>query len=204
MIYGYARVSTAKQIKGNSLEEQKQELINKNCPKENIVEESYTGTTMYRPKFKELISKLQRNDTLMVTKLDRFARTVNEGNEIINQLLEKGVNVHILNMGFMDNTPNSKMIRTLFLAFAEYERDMIIERTQAGRAKAKELDPIGFAERDGRPQKFSKTQQQHAINLIEKEHISYKEVSQMLNISESTLYRIMRNHRAKKITETNK
>lgn len=197
MIYGYARVSTAKQIKGNSLEEQRQELINKNCPVENIVEESYTGTTTNKPKFKELINKLQRNDTLMVTKLDRFARTVNEGNEIINQLLEKGVNVHILNMGFMDNTPNSKMIRTLFLAFAEYERDMIIERTQAGRAKAKELDPIGFAERDGRPRALTKDREEFAIDLIKNQHYSYKRASEMLNISERTLYRIMQKYRAK-------
>ena len=201
-VYGYIRVSTNKQtVNGNSLEEQKSKLMAKGVKEKNIFADRYTGTKMDRPAFNKLKEKIKAGDTLMVTKLDRFARTAEEGNQIIEKFISEGIAVHILNMGLMDTTPIGELLRKVVLAFSEFERAMIVERTQEGKAFARKNNP-NF--KDGRPEKFSKTQQQHAINLIEKEHISYKEVSQMLNISESTLYRIMRNHRAKKITETNK
>jgi DNA invertase Pin-like site-specific DNA recombinase len=77
MIYGYARVSSKNQLKGNSLEEQTEILRANGCME--IVAEQYTGTTTSRPKFHELIAKLKEGDTFMVTKLDRFARNVTEG-----------------------------------------------------------------------------------------------------------------------------
>lgn len=73
----------------------------------------------------------------MFTKLDRVARSAIEGSKLINSLLVKNVRVHILNIGIMDNTPASKLIRQIFFAFAEFERDLIVERTQEGRAIAK-------------------------------------------------------------------
>lgn len=73
----------------------------------------------------------------MVTKLDRFARSASQGIELVKKPISKGVKVHILNMGLMDNTPASKLIRNIFFAFAEFERDMIVERTQEGKAIAK-------------------------------------------------------------------
>ena len=78
MIYGYARVSTKTQVKGNSLEEQKRELEQNGCTE--IITEQYTGKTTDRPKFKKLIEEmLQPGDTLVVCKLDRFARTGSRG-----------------------------------------------------------------------------------------------------------------------------
>ena len=76
---------------------------------------------------------MEPGDTLMVTKLDRLSRSAHQGILFIDQLLGHGIKVHVLNMGLMDNTPTGKLIRTIHFAFAEFERDMIVERTQEGR-----------------------------------------------------------------------
>ncbi|MBR6888188.1 MAG: recombinase family protein [Selenomonadaceae bacterium] len=107
----------------------------KNAGFDELVVEEFTGTTTKRPCLDALIERLQSGDTLLVTKLDRFARSTAEGSALINELLNRGVSVHILNMGLIDNTPTGKLITHIMLAFAEYERDLIIERTQAGKAK---------------------------------------------------------------------
>ena len=140
MIYGYARVSTATQGRdGNSLEEQVAALTAYGC--EEIVQEAYTGKTMERPAFQALLDKLNTNDMLVVTKLDRFARTTIQGVQTVQELFDRGVKVHILNMGLVENTLTGNLILTVMLAFAEYERGMIVERTQTGKAVAKANNP---------------------------------------------------------------
>ena len=109
---------------------------------------------MERPKFLELLERLEEGDTLVVCKLDRFARTAIEGVQTVRELFERGVRVHILNMGLVENTLTGNLILTVMLAFAEYERGMIVERTQTGKAVAKQ-DP-NF--KDGRPKKFTSEQ----------------------------------------------
>lgn len=193
MIYGYARVSTKGQAKdGNSLENQIETL------KENgaveIYTDSFTGTKTDRPEFNKLLNKLKEGDTLMVTKLDRFARSMTQGSELINQLIDKGIKVNILNIGVMDNTPASKLTRNIFFSFAEFERDMIIERTQEGKAQAKKNNP-NFKE--GRPKKYSKDKIDKAIELLDS--MSYKEVEKLTGISKSTLIREVRKRKAEKI-----
>lgn len=186
MIYGYARVSTKGQEKnGNSLENQI-ELLKENGAAE-IYADSFTGTKTDRPEFKKLLTVLKEGDTLIVTKLDRFARSMMQGSELVTELLEKGIKVNILNIGVMDNTPASKLIRNIFFSFAEFERDMIIERTQEGKAIAK-LKP-GFKE--GRPKKYTKEQLDNALSMLTVcgGLYSYKEVERLLNISVSTLIR---------------
>ena len=146
MIYGYARVSTAGQAaSGNSLADQQEQLTKAGC--QEIIVEQYTGSTTHRPAFIQLLDKLQPDDTLVVTKLDRIARNAGEGINLINDLMKKGIKVHILNIGLLDNTPTGKLIANIMLAFAQFERDMIIERTQAGKAIAKQK--ADFV--DGRP-----------------------------------------------------
>lgn len=126
---------------------------------------------------------MRSGDTLVVTKLDRIARSATQGIELIQSLLDKGVVVHVLNMGLMDNTPTGKLIRNIMLAFAEFECDMIVERTQEGKAIAKQNPEF----REGRPKKYTKAQMEHAISLLNS--YSYKEVSEMTGISKSTLIR---------------
>lgn len=183
MIYGYARVSTATQGReGNSLEEQKNALIMQGC--EVIVTESYTGKTMARPKFQMLLTQLRSHDTLVVCKLDRFARTTIEGVQTVKELFARGVRVHILNMGVIEDTLTGNLILTIMLAFAEYERGMIVERTQTGKEIAK-LSPYFH---EGRPKKYSQEQIEMALDLL-KSGKSYKQVQTLTGISKSTLLR---------------
>ena len=185
MIYGYARVSTVKQMKnGNSLEDQVRQL--QEAGAQEIVTDSYTGTKMERPQFTALLERLQQGDKLIVTKLDRFAITAVEGGAIVKALHEKGVTIHILNMGVADNTPMGKLMVTMLLAFAEFERDMIVERTQSGKAIARS----NGKRVDGRPKKYKPDQMRHALELLEDN--SYSEVEKMTGISKSTLIRAAR------------
>ena len=185
MIYGYARVSTKGQAKdGNSLEAQEKALKEAGATK--IYTDAFTGTKTDRPEFDKLMNKLQSGDTLIVTKLDRFARSMSQGSELVSELIEKGIKVYILNIGIMDNTPSSKLIRNVFFAFAEFERDMIVERTQEGKTIAKQNPDF----KEGRPKKYSKKQVEHALELLENH--SYKQVEDLTGISKSTLIRAKR------------
>lgn len=143
MRYGYGRVSSTTRYKGGedgvSLESQEKKLIEAGC--DEIVLESYTGMKMERPKFTKLINRLVEGDTLVVCKLDRFARTASDGVAMIKELLEKGISVHVLNMGLVENTPTGKLILHIMAAFGEYERDMIVERLNDGKAEAKAKNP---------------------------------------------------------------
>lgn len=140
MIYGYARVSSKGQERyGNSLQDQQAQLTNAGCTE--IYCDSFTGTKMDRPQFSALMNKLQPGDTLTVTKLDRFARTAADGAKTVQGLIDRGIAVHVLNMGKADNTPMGKLLTTVMFAFAEFERDMIVERTATGRAVAKANNP---------------------------------------------------------------
>lgn len=195
MIYGYARVSTKGQAKdGNSLEEQKERLLDEGVAEENIYCEAYSGAKADRPVFNELIDKLKEGDKLVVTKLDRFCRDTSSGLEYIEKLMNKGVKIHILNMGLIEDTPIGKMIVTNLLAFAEFERAMIVERTQTGKAQAKKNNP-NFKE--GRPKKYSKDKIDKAIELLDS--MSYKEVEKLTGISKSTLIREVRKRKAEKM-----
>lgn len=182
-IYGYARVSSQTQLKGNSIEEQISTLTANGATK--VVSEQYTGKTTSRPKLQNLIATLQPGDTLMVTKLDRLARNVTEGIELIKNLFQKNVKVHVLNIGLLENTSMGNFFIITLLAVAELERSMIIERTQAGKAIARTRD--GF--REGRPP-IQQEKIQLAISLLHS--YSYKEVEAMTGISKSTLVRYHR------------
>lgn len=193
MKYGYARVSTRGQAThGNSLEEQVSRLKEEGC--ETIVEEQYTGTTTNRPKFSKLIDELKQGDTIVVTKLDRFARSAAEGSKVIKELQGRGVKVHVLNMGLIDDSNVGHLIANILFSFAEFERDMIVERTQEGKARAR--TKAGFHE--GRPKKFSKERVDNAIGLLLQGN-SYKRVSDMTGISTATLTRAMRSYKAKQM-----
>lgn len=183
MKYGYARVSTHWQASdGNSLEAQIESLNVAGADK--IYMDEYSGRTTKRPQLDELLSVISSGDELIVTKLDRMARSVIEGSELIKRLQEKKITVNVLNIGCMDNSPTGRLITNVMLSFAEFERDMIIERTQEGKNAAKRNNP-DF--KDGRPCKFSDEQMELALELLEKH--SYKEVSNMTGISKSTLQR---------------
>jgi len=180
MKYGYGRVSTASQ----DLELQLQTLESEGCDK--IYSEKFTGTKADRPQFVELLSLLKKGDTLVVTKLDRFARSAEDGVNLIKELLSKGIKVHILNMGLEEDTSMGRLILRMLSAIAEFARDMIVERLAEGKAIAKQNPDI----REGRPKKFTKKQVAHALQLLETN--SYTQVEEITGISKSTLIRAKR------------
>ncbi len=184
-VIGYARVSTRNQLDGNSLEQQLG-LITNRYPTAIVYEES-KSSVKERKVFNKVIESLNEGDTLVVTTLDRFCRTVKEGLEIIDLLMDKGVRIHILNMGLIEDTPMGRLIVTNLLAFAEFERSMIVERTQTGKAIAKTKE--GWKE--GRPKLYTKEQLDNALSMLTVNggNRSYKEVERLLGISKSTLIR---------------
>ena len=185
MIYGYARVSTVKQIAGNSLEEQETILRGEGCQEVFVVQ--YTAKTTDRPKLKELMLRMEPNDTLIVTKLDRLARTVQEGSKLIQDLIDRDITVIIKNLGTISSKPMDKLMLNMLLSFAQFEHSMIIERTQAGKEIAKTKD--GF--KDGRPLKYTPHQLDHAMRLLG-EGNSYTQVEKQTTISKPTLIRYKR------------
>ena len=183
MIYGYARVSTHYQAKeGNSLQVQSEML--RAAGAEDIYSDAFTGTVAERPELDRLLLKMKDGDTIVVTKLDRIARNLKQGLELIDGLNDRGIKVHVLNMGVIDSTPTGRLIRNIMLSFAEWERDMIIQRTYEGKQQAKKRP--GFHE--GRPPKFSEAQTEAALELLLTH--SYNEVSAITGISKATLVRL--------------
>ena len=182
MVYGYARVSTPGQVRDGHGVEAQENLLRENGAEE-IFSDTFSGKKLHRPQLDILLSKLTRGDTLIVTKLDRIARSAVDGMNLTESLIERGVTINILSIGVLSDTTTGKLIRSIFFAFAEFERSLIIERTQAGKAIARTKQ--GF--KDGRPKKFTPEQLRHAVNLLETH--TYKDVESMTKISKSTLQR---------------
>lgn len=183
IIYGYIRVSSKGQAKdGNSLEAQEEAV--RSAGATEIIQDVYTGVTTDRPELDKLVEKLKPGDTLICTKLDRIARSTQQGIELIESLANRGVKIQILNLGgILDDSPTGKLIRNVMLCFAEFERDMIMQRTREGKEIARK-DPNY---REGRKPKYTEEQINHALTLLS-DH-SYKEVERMTGISKSTLIR---------------
>jgi len=181
MIYGYARVSTRTQVSGTSLEDQTAKIKEAYPDVAEIISEQYSGAKS-RPKFNELLGRLTEGDILVVCKLDRFCRTTKEGLEYIDQLVNKGVKIHILNMGLIENNPIGRLIITQLLAFAEFERAMITERMQGGRQYKRENDPTY---KDGRKEVAVDVERGRKLLA---EGMSVSKMCKQLGISRATWY----------------
>lgn len=179
MKYGYARVSTESQSLSTQLQLLKQVGI------DEIFQEKYTRTTTKRPEFARLLAIVQPNDVIIVTKLDRFARNTGEDLQMIQQLFENQVKINILNMGTIDDTPVGRLIFTVFSAFAQFERDMIVTRTQEGKSYARRHNPKYH---EGRPKVYSDEKIWQAYQLHQK-GMTYRELSLRTGTSISTLRR---------------
>ncbi|MBO5969300.1 MAG: recombinase family protein [Clostridia bacterium] len=191
MRYGYGRVSSTTRYAGgedgNSLEAQDKKLRAAGC--DEIILEAYTGTKMDRPKFTKLIAKLVSGDTLVVCKLDRFARTATEGVELIKELMGRGVSVHVLNMGLVEDSPTGRLTLTIMMAFAEYERDMIIERLNDGKEEAKAKNPDY---KEGRKAIEIPLEFEGCRNYVAEGNMTVVEACKYLGISRSLWYKWMK------------
>ena len=183
MKFGYIRVSTRKQARdGNSLEAQREALTAAGA--EKIYTDTFTGTKMDRPEWDKLRAQLRRGDVLIVTKLDRLARSVSQASGLITDMIDEGITINVLNLGVLSNDSVNTLLRNVLLSFAQFERDMIVQRTQEGKAVARATDP-DF--REGRPPKFDAEQLDHAMELLENH--SYAQTAKLTGISKSTLIR---------------
>lgn len=184
MRYGYGRVSSKGQaLNGNSLEDQEKKLLEAGC--DEVILEAFTGTKMDRPKFSALLERLEPGDTLIVTKLDRFARTASAGVEVIKDLMGRGVSVHVLNMGLVEDTPTGRLILNILLAFAEFERDNIVERLADGREVAKENNPDY---KEGRKSKAPANFHWY-LKAVDAGEITVAEACRLLKIHKTQWYR---------------
>lgn len=186
-LIGYARVSTVGQ--GNGLETQKGLLDEAGCKR--IFFEKVTGTsTTRRNELKEAMQFLDEGDTLIVTKIDRLARSIIDLNNIVEELNIKGVNVRFLkeNIEFQAEKNNNSLQTLLFNilgSFAQFERDIIIERTGEGRERAKKQ-----GKHMGRPAKDKKAIQK-ALKLYgerESNGLSVNDIAKMTSVPRSTIY----------------
>ncbi len=181
MIYGYARVSSKGQAKdGYSLEAQEKEL--RKAGASEVFSDAFTGTKNNRPELDKLLNKMQSGDRVIVTKFDRIARSLTHGIELIDGLNKRGITVHVLDMGIIDDSATGRLIRNSMLSIAEFERDMIQQRMDEGKAISGNYG--------GRPKKFTKKRLDYAVNLLN--DYSYSQVVEMTGMSKSTLQRAKR------------
>lgn len=198
MTYGYARVSsTGQQLYGNGLDAQEQEL--KNNGAEIIYREAFTGTKKHRPQLDLLMAALKEGDTLVITKLDRMARSTIDGLTLIQELRNKGVTLNVLNMGRFDYSPTGKLMFTILLGFAEFERDMIAVRTQEGKAIAR-LNPDY---KEGRkPALYDVGLFDTLYNMVSAGEMSATKAAEKLGISRAKWYRLVKEQDAAHAKET--
>jgi len=181
-IYGYLRVSTRGQEKsGNGLQAQRETVILQGADPDLVYQDVFTGVKCDRPELNKLLEVLEQGDTLIASKLDRVARSVIQGVAVIEKLVQKGVTINILNMGIFDNRPANRFQLQIMLAMAEFERELIRERMQEGKAVARQKE--GY--REGRKPKWNIKQYNHAMNLLQNH--SYKEVAEITGIPIPTL-----------------
>ncbi|WP_435416757.1 recombinase family protein [Parerythrobacter aurantius] len=178
MLIGYARVSTDDQ----DLQLQRSELRAAGC--ERLFEEKLSGAKRDRPELTRLMEHLRAGDALVVTRLDRIARSTRDLLDIAQQLTDAEAGLRSLAEPWADTTsPAGRMVLTVFAGIAEFERELIRQRTSSGREAARRRG-VKF----GRPAKLSAEQVALGKRLIE-EGQSVREVAKVLNCHHATLYR---------------
>ena len=183
MIYGYARVSTKGQAKdGNSLEAQDRVLRDNGATQ--IYYDAFTGTKVDRPELNKLLALLTDGDTLVVTKLDRLGRSLSKTSELITELIERGITINILNLGVLNNSSMNTLLRNVLLSFAQFERDMIVERTSEGKMICRETKADW---REGRKRKESPDFQKFLKKQKDGE-LTVDQCCEQLGISRRTWY----------------
>lgn len=184
MKIGYARIST----KGQNLDLQIDALKKAGC--EKIYKDIISGSLSNRPALDKLLDDVNKKDVIVIWKLDRLGRSLKNLVELINTLNEKEVGLQSLNDPVDTTTPQGRLIFNIFGSLAEFERELIKERTIAGLEAAREKGKVG-----GRPKGLSKKAQNTALTaeyLYKEEKLSVNEIIDQLGIGRSTLYRYLR------------
>jgi DNA invertase Pin-like site-specific DNA recombinase len=186
MKIGYARVSTYEQ----NLDLQTDALKNMGC--EQVFHDQISGAKTKRPGFDEALSYLRSGDMLVVWRLDRLGRSLKHLIETVNLLEEKGIGFQSLQESIDTTTSGGKLIFHIFGALAEFERNLIRERTQAGLAAARVRGRKG-----GRPKSLTKKKRDWLYRLYDEKQHSIQEICELVGVSKSTLYAYLREREAK-------
>lgn len=184
MKYGYARVSTKDQV----LDLQIDALAQAGCDK--IYQEIISGSKAERPQWLKLLDEIKPGDTLIIWKLDRIGRSLDHLIKIVNDLASK--NIGIISLQDPLNTTNAqgRLIFNMFASLAEFEKDLIRERTMAGLKSARARGRLG-----GRPKGLSEKAKRTACTaeaLYQQKELTSNEIAEQLNISKTTLYKYLR------------
>ena len=180
MIFGYARVSTREQ----QLERQMDALAGYDCAE--ILSERISGVKAERPELARLKDKARQGDTVGVESFSRLGRSLPDLLELIRYFTDKGVKLVSIKENFDTATPQGKLMLTMFQAMAEFERDLIAQRTKEGLESARLRGRKG-----GRPRKKAKDVER-ALKLYHCGEYSVKEIAGMTGVSGATLYRYLR------------
>ncbi len=178
MLIGYARVSTEDQ----RLRMQHDALSAAGCDK--IFDEKISGAGAHLPRLEELLEYVRPGDVAVVWKLDRLGRSLRDLIEIVTGLKERGVGLRSLQESIDTTTPAGKLTFHVFAALAEFERDLVRERTKAGLAAARDRGV-----QLGRPRALGPEQIEMARTLITNPRLSARQVAEQLGVHRATLYR---------------
>lgn len=187
MKIGYARISTYDQ----NLDLQKDALEKAGC--ERVITDTASGKNTDRPGLTSLKEILRKGDTLVVWRLDRLGRSLKDLIEWVNKLEEQGVAFQSLEEAINTSTSSGKLIFHLFGALAEFERNLIRERTQAGLAAARARGRLG-----GRPKSLGQEKRKLAVELYHDQKLPIMEICEMMGISKPTLYSYVREEKEAK------
>ena len=177
MQIGYARVSTLDQ----NLDLQIDALNQAGCKK--IFQEKITGTKLKREQLQNAIDYLRAGDVLVIWKLDRLGRSLKDLLLIVNELNQKEIGLKSLHENIDTTTPTGKLIFHIFASLAEFEKDVIKERTNAGLKAARARGRVG-----GRPKKLTDKQLTLLKTLHQDKNTSLSDISNILGISKKTIY----------------
>lgn len=178
MLIGYARVSTNEQ----NLDLQLDALDKAGA--EKVFTDTASGSKTARPGLDEALSHLRSGDTLVVWRLDRLGRSLRHLIDTVQALSERGIGFRSLQESIDTTTPGGKLVFHVFGALAEFERDLIRERTNAGLSAARARGKQG-----GRPKKLTDKKLQQAKALIKDPAVSIADICKTIGVSRTTLYR---------------
>lgn len=183
MLIGYARVSTA----GQDLTAQREELITLGVDAEAVhVDHGLTGANRDRPGLREALAACRAGDTLVVTKLDRLARSLPDARDIADTLARKGVALSLGGSIYDPTDPVGKLLFSVLAVVAEFEADLIRARTREGMAIAKAKGRL-----KGKKPKLSQAQQAHLVRLHEEGEHTSGEIAELFGVARSTVYRTL-------------
>lgn len=187
MLIGYCRVSTARQEE--SLSTQREQLLAIGCDPVHVYEDVISGTKWQRPGLDAALAYMRADDTLVVTRLDRLGRSLVEVVTTIADLAERDINVRVLEPALDTGRPADKVIINVMAALAEWERDLLIQRTKEGVAHARAQGRVG-----GRKPKLTPDQESKVVKLIESGD-TIKSVADAFGVSRATISRVLKRHR---------